>query len=143
MTIGGSSFSAGALQDPLDTMEVFDPKTATFADAPYTLSSGRTWHASALVRDGTILAMGGYTISKKCDSIAATVDQIDPVKGTVTPFAVMPNVNAEWMAVTLFELWQNGQVTELAAMGVLWIMLMTTVSVIFHMLTRRHQVTVA
>jgi len=47
------------------------------------------------------------------------------------------------MAVTLFDLWQNGQVTELAAMGVLWIMLMTTVSVIFHMLTRRHQVTVA
>jgi iron(III) transport system permease protein len=50
---------------------------------------------------------------------------------------------SEVMAVTLFELWQNGQVTELAAMGVLWIMLMTTVSVIFHMLTRRHQVTVA
>lgn len=50
---------------------------------------------------------------------------------------------SEVMAVTLFELWQNGQVTELAAMGVLWIMLMTAVSVIFHMLTRRHQVTVA
>jgi iron(III) transport system permease protein len=50
---------------------------------------------------------------------------------------------SEVMAVTLFELWQNGQVTELAAMGVLWIALMTTVSVIFHMLTRRHQVTVA
>lgn len=47
------------------------------------------------------------------------------------------------MAVTLFELWQNGQVTELAAMGVLWIALMTMVSVIFHMLTRRHQFAVA
>jgi iron(III) transport system permease protein len=46
---------------------------------------------------------------------------------------------SEVMAVTLFELWQNGQVTELAAMGVLWIALMTTVSVIFHLLTRRHQ----
>ena len=46
------------------------------------------------------------------------------------------------MAVTLFELWQNGQVTELAAMGVLWIMLMTTVSVIFHLVTRRHDVAV-
>jgi iron(III) transport system permease protein len=44
------------------------------------------------------------------------------------------------MAVTLFELWQNGQVTELAAMGVLWVALMTTVSVIFHILTRRHQI---
>jgi iron(III) transport system permease protein len=45
------------------------------------------------------------------------------------------------MAVTLFELWQNGQVTDLAAMGVLWIALMTLVSVLFHMLTRRHQIT--
>ena len=49
---------------------------------------------------------------------------------------------SEVMAVTLFELWQNGQVTELAAMGVLWIMLMTGVSITFHMLTRRHQLTV-
>jgi iron(III) transport system permease protein len=43
------------------------------------------------------------------------------------------------MAVTLFELWQNGQVTELAAMGVLWVAMMTIVSVLFHILTRRHQ----
>jgi iron(III) transport system permease protein len=50
---------------------------------------------------------------------------------------------SEVMAVTLFELWQNGQVTELAAMGVLWIALMTMVSVIFHTLTRRHQFSVA
>ena len=27
----------------------------------------------------------------------------------------------ELIAVTLFDLWQNGQVTELAAMGVLWV----------------------
>ncbi len=49
---------------------------------------------------------------------------------------------SEVMAVTLFELWQNGQVTELAAMGVLWIALMTCVSVLFHMLTRRHQLNI-
>ncbi|MDO9442148.1 MAG: iron ABC transporter permease [Beijerinckiaceae bacterium] len=49
---------------------------------------------------------------------------------------------SEVMSVTLFELWQNGQVTELAAMGVLWIALMTMVSVAFHMLTRRHQMAV-
>ena len=46
---------------------------------------------------------------------------------------------SEIMSVTLFELWQNGQVTELAAMGMLWIALMTLVSVLFHLLTRRHQ----
>jgi len=49
---------------------------------------------------------------------------------------------SEIMSVTLFELWQNGQVTELAAMGMLWIALMTCVSVLFHLLTRRHQMNV-
>jgi iron(III) transport system permease protein len=47
---------------------------------------------------------------------------------------------SEVMAVTLFELWQNGQVTELAAMGVVWIALMTAVSTLFHMITRRRQI---
>jgi iron(III) transport system permease protein len=46
---------------------------------------------------------------------------------------------SEVMAVTLFELWQNGQVTELASMGVLWMLLMTAVSAIFHLMTRQHQ----
>lgn len=46
---------------------------------------------------------------------------------------------SEVMAVTLFDLWQNGQVTELASMGVLWIILMTVVSTLFHLLTKKHQ----
>jgi iron(III) transport system permease protein len=45
------------------------------------------------------------------------------------------------MAVTLFEMWQNGQVTELASMGVVWIALMTVVSSAFYMLTRNRQIT--
>jgi iron(III) transport system permease protein len=49
---------------------------------------------------------------------------------------------SEVMAVTLFELWQNGQVTELASMGVLWMLLMTAVSTLFHILTRHRQMTV-
>jgi iron(III) transport system permease protein len=48
---------------------------------------------------------------------------------------------SEVMAVTLFELWQNGQVTELASMGVVWIALMTTVSTAFHLLTRHQRIT--
>jgi iron(III) transport system permease protein len=44
------------------------------------------------------------------------------------------------MAVTLFEMWQNGQVTELASMGVVWIALMTLVSTAFYMLTRNRQI---
>lgn len=49
---------------------------------------------------------------------------------------------SEIMAVTLFEMWRNGQVTELASTGVVWIMLMTVVSTMFHMLTRRRQISV-
>ncbi len=49
---------------------------------------------------------------------------------------------SEVMAVTLFELWQNGQVTELASMGVLWMLLMTAVSTLFHVMTRRRQLTI-
>ena len=42
------------------------------------------------------------------------------------------------VAVTLFDLWDNGQVTELAAMGVSWAGLMTAVSVAFYMIARRY-----
>jgi iron(III) transport system permease protein len=45
----------------------------------------------------------------------------------------------ELVAVTLFDLWQNGQVTELAAMGVSWVALMLVVSAGFHFTARRYQ----
>jgi iron(III) transport system permease protein len=45
----------------------------------------------------------------------------------------------EIVAVTLFDLWQNGQVTELAAMGVSWVTLMLVVSAGFHLTARRYQ----
>jgi iron(III) transport system permease protein len=45
----------------------------------------------------------------------------------------------EIVAVTLFDLWQNGQVTELAAMGVLWVALMLVVSAGFHFTAARYQ----
>jgi len=45
----------------------------------------------------------------------------------------------ELVAVTLFDLWQNGQVTELAAMGVLWLTFMSIVGVCFHVVARRYR----
>ena len=45
----------------------------------------------------------------------------------------------EIVAVTLFDLWQNGQVTELAAMGVLWVALMLAVSTGLHFTARRYR----
>jgi len=46
----------------------------------------------------------------------------------------------ELVAVTLFDLWQNGQVTELAAMGVLWLAFATAVGACFHVITRGYRV---
>ena len=43
----------------------------------------------------------------------------------------------EIVGPTLFELWQNGQLTELAAMGALWVVLMSVASICFHGLARR------
>ena len=45
----------------------------------------------------------------------------------------------EIVAVTLFDLWQNGQVTELAAMGVLWVALMLVVSTGLHVTAARYR----
>jgi hypothetical protein len=105
MVIGGSSQSAGGIQDPLDSIELYDPSAGTFSTAPYKLSIGRTWQAGALVRDGTVLSMGGYTTSGSCASSVGTVDQIDPVAGTVTAFDPLPDskVATEWNAVTLLD----------------------------------------
>jgi hypothetical protein len=102
---GGSSLSAGGIHAPLASIELYDPATGTFTTAPYALTIGRTWHASALVRDGTVLVMGGYTVDTLCSSSVGTVDQVDLVAGTVTPFAALPDgkTSAEWNAVTLLD----------------------------------------
>lgn len=103
LAIGGASISAGGINDPLASIDIFDPVNGMFTAAPYALTTPRCWQASALVRDGTILVMGGYTVSKMCSSSVATVEKIDPVAGTVTAFPSLPNTNTEWTAVTLLD----------------------------------------
>jgi len=100
--IGGYQGTTSAWT-PIATMEAYDPKTGTFVKLPYALSIGRASPSTALVRDGTLLVMGGYTKSNSCDSMTDTVDQVDPVKGAVTEFAKLPNKNTEWNAVTLLD----------------------------------------
>jgi iron(III) transport system permease protein len=46
--------------------------------------------------------------------------------------------NSQVVAVTIFDLWENGVVGELSAMGVTWTALMTLVSIIFYVLVRRY-----
>jgi len=44
---------------------------------------------------------------------------------------------SQTMAVTLFDLWTNGQGTELAALGLIWSMLMAMIAAVFYALARR------
>ena len=44
---------------------------------------------------------------------------------------------SQTMAVAMFDLWGNGQGTELAALGLMWSMLMAVISVAFYVLARR------
>jgi len=44
---------------------------------------------------------------------------------------------SQTMAVAMFDLWGNGQGTELAALGLLWSMLMAMIAVVFYALARR------
>jgi len=106
IAIAGASISSGGIHVPLDSIELYDPATDKWLVAPYKLSVGRTWHASALVRDGTVLVMGGYDIDGQCNPPSNTVDQVDPVGLTVKPFGTLPHPNTEWTAVTL----QDGSV---------------------------------
>jgi hypothetical protein len=99
--IGGST-GACCGYTPLDSIELYDPASGTFSLAPYALTVPRFEHASALVRDGTILVIGGFPASIGCTPVAA-VDQIDPVQGTVVPFSAFPHPAAEVSAVTLLD----------------------------------------
>jgi iron(III) transport system permease protein len=44
---------------------------------------------------------------------------------------------SQTMAVAMFDLWGNGQGTELAALGLMWSMLMAVIAIIFYVIARR------
>ena len=45
--------------------------------------------------------------------------------------------NSQTMAVAMFDMWSNGQGTELAALGLSWTALMTAIACLFYVLSRR------
>lgn len=101
LLIGGTDKSAMAISTSQKSLEIFDPNTNSFSPLGYSLTTARSWHASALVRDGTVLVMGGYSL----DGCAATekVEQIDPVAGKVLSFSSLKKPNTEFNAVTLLD----------------------------------------
>jgi iron(III) transport system permease protein len=44
---------------------------------------------------------------------------------------------SQMMAVAMFDLWGNGQGTELAALGLMWSLLMTAIATVFYVIARR------
>ena len=102
MVLGGASSSAGGVNAPMDSIEAYDPTNDTWTIEPYKLLVPRTWHASALVRDGTIIVMGGYTQQGSC-APSDKSDQVDPIAGTVVAFGTLPDPNTEWNAVTMLD----------------------------------------
>lgn len=50
--------------------------------------------------------------------------------------------DSQVVAVALFDMWVNGQVNELAALGCVWTAIITVVSVAFYLVARRYQVSV-
>ena len=46
--------------------------------------------------------------------------------------------NSQVVAVTMFDMWQNGVAPELAALGIMWTLIMTGVSTAFFMFARRY-----
>jgi hypothetical protein len=103
LVIAGTSVSTGC-GVPLSSIEEVDAKAQGVKPSAMKLGTTRCWAASALVRDGSILVMGGYDTGQ-CGGggITATTERIDPVAGKVAPFAPLPNANAEWNAVTLLD----------------------------------------
>jgi iron(III) transport system permease protein len=48
--------------------------------------------------------------------------------------------HSQTMAVAMFDLWANGQGTELAALGLMWSMMMAMIAVVFYFLAQRSTV---
>jgi len=64
-----------------------------------------------------------------------------PGIGTIHGFWASSQAIAIWavVSVALFDLWNNGQIGEVAALGCIWTAIMTIFSVVFLIVSRRHQ----
>jgi iron(III) transport system permease protein len=49
--------------------------------------------------------------------------------------------SSQVVSVTMFDMWQNGVAPELAALGIMWTALMTVVSTLFFLFSRRYTLT--
>ena len=64
------------------------------------------------------------------------------VRQAGAPLILYEGAENQVLAVTIFDLWQNGVIGELSAMGIIWMGMMTVVSVTFSLVARRYGLTV-
>lgn len=114
IAVGGSVVSGGVATASAD-IELFDPKNAAkgFEKASYSLLAPRSVSATAMQRDGSILVVGGSTgtfpapygcgTPNPDEKVTANVDRVDPVSGTVTAFAALPEPNSYVVASTMLD----------------------------------------
>ena len=74
-----------------------------------------------------------FTVSKRRRYSKAEI--ADGVRRALAILLAGPS--SQTMAVAMFDLWGNGQGTELAALGLMWSMLMAVIAVVFYALARR------
>ncbi|MEM7309956.1 MAG: kelch repeat-containing protein [Planctomycetota bacterium] len=82
-----SGFDA-AMNTAMDTAELYDPATDTWAAAGAAMASTRAGHTATLLDDGTVLVVGGaFGASGGSPDFTATVDRFDPATGLFVPEA--------------------------------------------------------
>src|SRR5260370_9461671 len=93
---------------------------------------GGVWGAAALTRLGRIVA------PLLAPALVAGWVFIFLMATVVLSWAILlAGPRSQTMAVAMFDLWGNGQGTELAALGLMWSMLMAMIAVVFYVLARR------
>jgi len=93
------------LNDPLDTVEVYDPAKNTCTAIKGKTSHKRSGHTSALLGDGRVLLAGGLSDMngqlQALGSIVDSTDLFDPAADTITPGPTMAEPRAAHFCLPL------------------------------------------
>jgi hypothetical protein len=88
-------------QESLNTAELFDPTSGTFSQTG-SLGTARTAHTATLLKDGTVLVIGGLDYAARVGVVYETAltssELFDSTKGTFAPAASMATPRAEHSA---------------------------------------------
>ncbi|MEM7306061.1 MAG: kelch repeat-containing protein [Planctomycetota bacterium] len=96
--LAGGVDVAGGGDVALATLEVFDPQTQSFEPHSATLAAPRRAHTATLLTDGRVLLLGGRD---GAGLATAAAELFDPVAGTVTQVASMPQARSQHTATLL------------------------------------------